>query len=116
VEGEGYLLFEDFNGKGQLVSAKAVAQLTHNHEFLRLAYLNTCKGAVADYNDVFAGVAQTLVRQGIPAVIAMQDEITDEAAVEIARTFYTALALGRSVDGALVHARIALSAEMCDEW
>ncbi|MCB0184825.1 MAG: CHAT domain-containing protein, partial [Caldilineaceae bacterium] len=115
-ESEGQLLFENSQRQGHVVPAKAVALLLHNHPSLRLAYLNACEGAIADQGNVFAGVAQTLVQQGVPAAVAMQDEISDAAAIEMARTFYTALATGRPVDAALSHARVALATRDNDEW
>ncbi|MGB4804374.1 MAG: CHAT domain-containing protein, partial [Anaerolineae bacterium] len=60
--------------------------------------------------------AQTLVREGVPAAVAMQAEISDTGAIELARTFYTALAAGRPVDAALTQARVALSAADSPEW
>lgn len=116
AKGEGQLLFAEPTGRGRRVPAQAVAQLLHNHASMRLAYLNACEGAIADQGNVFAGVAQTLVQQGVPAAVAMQDEITDAAAIEMARTFYTALATGRPVDAALTHARVALATRDNDEW
>lgn len=114
--GAGALLFEDEQQRGQWVSAKSLAMLLHNHPSLRLVYLNACEGAIADEKSGFVGVAQTLVQQGVPAAVAMQDAITDGAAIEIARTFYTALATGRPVDAALTQARVALAAQESDEW
>lgn len=116
ARGEGLLLFEDGAGQGQRVPAEALALLLHTHNALRLAYLNACEGAIANQGNVFAGVAQTLVQQGLPATVAMQDEISDDIAIEMARTFYTALAGGRPVDAALTHARVAVAALDSDEW
>jgi len=114
--GESMLLFEDPAGDAQLVAAENLARLFHNHSSLHLVYLNACEGAIGDESNAFAGVAQSLVQQGVPAAVAMQDEITDRAATELARTFYTALATGRPVDSALTHARVALAAHGNDEW
>jgi hypothetical protein len=58
--------------------------------------------------DPFAGTAQELVRQGIPAVVAMQFEISDEAAITFSLEFYRALADGCPVDAALTEARKAI--------
>ena len=55
-----------------------------DHRSLRLAVLNSCEGARATAADPFSGTAQSLVQQGIPAVVAMQFEITDEAAITFA--------------------------------
>jgi hypothetical protein len=48
------------------------------------------------------------VRKGIPAVIAMQFEISDVAAITLANEFYAAVADGFPVDGALSEARKAI--------
>jgi hypothetical protein len=50
------------------------------------------------------------VQQGVPAVIAMQFEITDEAAITFAEEFYSATADGYPVDAALAAARKAIFA------
>ena len=50
-----------------------------------------------------------LVRKGTPAVIAMQYEITDAAAVELSRAFYVAIRAGLPVDAALTEARKAVA-------
>ncbi|HEX9782153.1 MAG TPA: CHAT domain-containing protein, partial [Opitutaceae bacterium] len=57
------------------------------------------------------GAAQALVRQQIPAVIAMQFEISDEAAASFAHGFYRAIAEALPVDVALVEARKAMFAD-----
>ena len=49
--------------------------------------LRGCRGSATD---PFAGAAQSLVQQGIPAVIAMQFSITDWAAILFAQEFYGA--------------------------
>ena len=51
---------------------------------LRLAVLNACEGARTSSDDPFAGTAASLVHREIPAVVAMQFEITDRAAVVFA--------------------------------
>ncbi len=75
---------------------------------LRLVVLNTCSGAVAPASEAFSGVAVSLVRNGIPAVVAMQFELSDVAAIEIAEHFYATLMKTGSVDKALTAARVEL--------
>jgi len=114
---DGVLLFEDDDGRSRLVSGNYLGTLLHDHPSLRLAILNACEGARTTQSDPFAGVAQQLVRQGIPAVIAMQNEITDTAAIRLAHEFYDALSAGYPVDGALAEARKALFTAGNDiEW
>ena len=80
---DGLLILEDAEERGRRVSAQFLGTLLHDHRPLRLAVLNACEGARASRSDPFAGTAQTLVQQGIPAVIAMQFEVTDEAAIDL---------------------------------
>jgi len=114
---DGVLLLEDERGRGRSVSGQYLGTLMHDERTLRLAILNACEGARTSRSDPFAGTAQSLVQQGIPAVIAMQFEITDEAAITLANEFYTALADGYPVDGALAEARKAILIQENDvEW
>jgi tetratricopeptide (TPR) repeat protein len=108
---EGVLVMRDEAGRGRFVSGQQLGWLLHNHRTLSLAILNACEGAKADRADAFAGTGQSLVQQGIPAVIAMQFEITDEAAKTFAYGFYSALALGQPVETALTETRLTLFSE-----
>ena len=77
---EGVLLLEREKQRGHRVGSQYLGMLLHDHESLRIAVLNACEGARTSKQDPFAGSAQTLVQQGIPAVIAMQFEIADDVA------------------------------------
>ena len=91
--------------------------MIRGHRSLRLVVLNACEGARSARDDPFGGVAQALVRQGIPAVIAMQFEISDPAALVFSQSFYQAIADGLPVDVAMVEARMAMFAEGHEvEW
>jgi hypothetical protein len=71
--------------------------------------LNACEGARSDDpSDPFAGMAQSLIRQGLPAVVAMQFEITDDAAIIFAQELYGAIADGYPLEAALAGARGAI--------
>jgi len=111
------LVLEDENSQSRFVSAQLLGMLLHDERTLRLAVLNACEGARHLHTDPFAGTAQRLVQQGIPAVIAMQFEITDEAAITFAREFYSAVADGHPVDAALAEARKGIYAQGNEvEW
>jgi hypothetical protein len=109
--GEGFLLFEDAHQRSDPIDGKYLGQMLYEHNSLRLAVLNACEGARAanPLNEPFAGVAARLVRNEIPAVIAMQFEITDDAAALFSKSFYEAIARGEPVDSALVQSRQDLS-------
>jgi hypothetical protein len=115
--GEGHLVLEGNAGRADSVSSQYLGTLLHDHRPLRVAVLNACEGARGGRADPFAGTAQSLVQQGIPAVIAMQFEITDDAAVIFAHELYLAIADGCAVDTALAEARKALFAQVNEvEW
>ncbi len=114
---DGVLILENENERGRRVSAQTLGAILHDHASLRLAVLNACEGARTSRTDPFAGVASSLVQQGIPAVIAMQFEISDDAATTFARGFYQALASGYPVDAALSEVRKAIFADNNEmEW
>jgi CHAT domain len=114
---DGVLMMEDAQGRGVVVGAQRLGTLLHDHRSLRLALLNACEGARTDSADPFAGVAQTLVQQGLAAVIAMQFEISDMAAITLANEFYGALADGYPIEAALAEARKAIfNAGNDTEW
>ncbi|MBX2998646.1 MAG: CHAT domain-containing protein [Caldilineaceae bacterium] len=106
--GGGMLLFEDERGDPALVEAERLGRLLANVRNLRLAVLNACEGGRTSASDPFAGVAQTLLRQGIPAVIAMQFPISDTASLTFSHEFYASLADGHPLDRALTGARLAI--------
>jgi CHAT domain-containing protein len=109
---DGLLILKSTSGYGERVSGERLAVLLGNHRTLRLVVLNTCEGARTSTVDPFAGTATTLVRAGnLPVVVAMQFEISDTAAIAFAQGFYSALAAGRSVDAAVIQARLAIFAK-----
>jgi uncharacterized protein YqgC (DUF456 family) len=114
---DGILLFEDEFGRGRRVSGIQVGTILADEVSLRLAVLNSCEGGRSSLQDPFSGVATSLIEREIPAVIGMQFEITDRAAIVFAGEFYSALADGLPVDSAVAEARKAIYADQNDvEW
>ncbi len=75
--------------------------------------LNSCEGARTTLTDPYAGVATTLVQLGVPAVVAMQFEISDRAAIVFAEELYTNL-IGRRdpIDASVSEARKAIYSDV----
>jgi tetratricopeptide (TPR) repeat protein len=113
---EGAIALSDDAGHMHLLRATGLAELLDDHYPLRLVFLNSCEGAKGSESDAFSNTAATLVRRGVPAVVAMQYEITDGAAIEFSRDFYDALADGLPVDAAVTEARAAVSMDSMLEW
>jgi hypothetical protein len=108
---QGFLFFEDAEGQHDAVSAVQLATLLHDHTTLRLLFLNACYGATSQGKSGFAGVAQKVVQQGVPSVLAMQFAVSDAAAIALARDFYASLAAGMAVECALSEARKGIFSE-----
>ncbi|MEX5719451.1 CHAT domain-containing protein [Geodermatophilus maliterrae] len=115
--GDGQLAMEGPTGRAQPISGSDLGALLHDHRTLRLALLNSCEGARGGRTDPYSGTAQSLVHQGIPAVVAMQFEITDRAAIVFTRGFYEAVADGYPLDAAIAEARKAIRLQPNEvEW
>lgn len=56
------------------------------------------------------GIAETLSRAGVPAVVAMQSRFRDQIAPEFARVFYSSIAAHGAIDEAVCEARRCLHA------
>jgi hypothetical protein len=106
--GDGVLVMEDGSGRPREVTGEELGGLLNEYDQTRLVVLNSCEGARTDASDPFAGVAQSLIQQGLPAVVAMQFEITDDAAIIFARELYWAIADGYPLEAALAEARGAI--------
>jgi hypothetical protein len=106
----GILVLETRQGRAQDVSGRTLGSMLQDEESLRLVVLNSCEGARTSRIDPFSGVAGRLLEFDIPAVVGMQFEITDEAAIAFSQALYAQLAQGLPVDGALGPARRAIVA------
>jgi peptidoglycan hydrolase-like protein with peptidoglycan-binding domain len=118
-QGEGMLYLEqETDGSSIGVDSTLFANLLSDQDRLRLVVLNSCEGARTTLTDPYAGVATTLIQLGVPAVVAMQFEISDDAALLFAEELYTNL-IGRQdpIDAAVAEARKAVYTEIdAIEW
>ena len=97
------------DGRADLIEAHRLVDLLRQARPVpRLVVLDSYSGAAAAATNLFSGTAAALVRGGVSAVVAMQYEISDPAAVAFARGFYGALARGRGVDEAVSSGRVAI--------
>ncbi|TVP44549.1 MAG: CHAT domain-containing protein, partial [Gemmatimonadales bacterium] len=106
---EGLLAMVDERGESFRISATQLGRLLADHHTLRLAVLNSCEGAKGSDTNIFSSTSSILMRRGVPAVVAMQYEITDRAAIEFSQVFYEDIARGLAVDTAVTEARKAIS-------
>jgi tetratricopeptide (TPR) repeat protein len=111
---EGFLLLEDEKGDAEETSNDKVVKLLSAYPSLRLVVLSACQSAKRSQNPGYLGLAEQLLAQGVPTVLAMQHSVRDDRASEFARRFYSSLAAGKAVDVALTEARVVLSMEGVD--
>ena len=110
------LIFADRLGGPAVAEAGTVGQLLAG-EGVQLAVINACRAGGGGGGA--ASVAGALVRADIPAVVAMQGALTDEAAAAFAAAFYGAIAAGQPLDRAVTSARkaiLALGGAAAADW
>lgn len=117
---EGQLILENSQNGVDPLDASELAQWLSNpsgDHRVRFAYLNSCSTAKTDSPNPsspaktvsanpFAGVAQRLMRDGdVDAVVAMQTNVEQTAALDIAVGFFDELRRGKSPENAMALAR-----------
>ncbi len=92
--GEGSLLFEDAQHRPQPIAAGVLAEALKGLPSLRLVVLNACRTAQISSDpklDPFSGSASALALAGLPAILAMQLPISDQAALVFSQRLYEML-------------------------
>jgi hypothetical protein len=100
------LRFEDASGDPAEVSARELGILLQRSG-LRLVVLNACNSGALTVNPL-RSLAPALIRAQIPAVVAMQFSVPQEAARAFAGEFYRALADGMPIDMCVTEGRKAV--------
>ena len=113
--GQGFLVFEDDKGGAFNVSARNACEILCQRG-IRLVFLNACETGRGDARgtprrkaDFNRGIAPALVANGVPAVVANQFSVRDDAATEFSQHFYWSLAHGATFGSAAREARIAVN-------
>lgn len=113
------LWLEDTQGNGQAAQDKDIGDVLRRlgqSQRPRLVFLAACQSATRSAANAFVGLGPLLGRAGAPAVIAMQDNVSLNAARTLSRTFYERLATSDGlVDLALNEARGTLDTQHSPE-
>lgn len=112
------LLLEGDDGKVDFVDEERFAQVFEGVRDLRLVTLIACHGGMQSGESPFSGLGPGLVRRGVPAVVAMRQPVSFQAAQGFCSHFYRNLARGGLVDRAVNEARhqLRLAQKYGDEW
>lgn len=104
--GEGAIALEKEDGTKQAVFASQLRAMLRSTS-IKIIYLNACETATHDGVHPINSVARSLIRAGIPAVMAMQFEVPDKTALLFSRELYQSLAQGKPLDLAITEMRQA---------
>ncbi|MDY6945021.1 MAG: CHAT domain-containing protein [Pseudomonadota bacterium] len=113
-DGEGKLVFEGKRGQEMRLGERGVRELFCKRG-LSLVFLNSCQSASGALSEFNKGLAQSLMARGLPALVANQYSVLDSSAASFSKTFYRALAQGRTLGEAACEARIAVNCSMQGE-
>ncbi len=117
-EGKGHLILTDDSGNAVSVAQDDFLNLFPPSHMVRLVVFAACQSDQQVLNRPLAGLAPSMLQKGvgIPAVIAMQDEISVGAASEFTRAFYRDLGQHGYIDTAMANARAAVAINYAHEW
>jgi hypothetical protein len=107
---EGRIMLEDEAGRSDPLSSGELAVMLAGAG-TRLVVLGACQSAARDAHGPWSGVAPALVRNDMPAVVAMQFKVLDANASRFMAPFYAAVLGGRAVDEAVSDGRRAVFLE-----
>jgi hypothetical protein len=103
------VIFEKPDRTSDAIGGEALAAALSGRSETRLVVINACRGSMGASRGIVNPLARTLMGQGLPAVIAMQFEVTDRAAIPFAASFYRMLIATGDVEAALGEARTTIS-------
>jgi len=108
---EGSLIFEDEMGRARPVNGEHLGALLRDHYSLRLVTLSACDVVRTPLTNPYLSIAATLVRRGLPAVVATHSQLSEAATSIFVDKFYGMVANFTPVDVAMSETRRALFAE-----
>lgn len=118
VKGKGRLiLINRKTNKPDYITSEELGTVLAGRK-IRLVVLSACNTSVTDAQDDFASIAETLIRQGIPAVVANQAPVVNKTVAVFVRALYNELLASGNIDKAVTAGRIALKLDLRDglEW
>jgi hypothetical protein len=122
-KGPAHLVLEkaDENGPGYVadyVDESLLSEVFEGDRNLRLVLLLACHGGAPSRDDPFSGLAASIVKRGLPAIVALRQAISLPVAKSFSQLFYANLARSGSVERAVNEARqqLYLLQQDSDNW
>jgi hypothetical protein len=113
------VVLESDDRSAQPIPADRLGGILGNSVRVRFVALNLCVGARVVGREPLSGVAQAIISNGIPAVVGMSTEVTDEAGARFSAPLFRALAYNETIDDAVQAGRIEMDNIRADtriEW
>ncbi len=105
--GEGGIVLADAGNQALPLAADRLGELLRS-QGVRLVVLGACETGRRDNYNVWSSVAASLLKARIPAVVAMQFTVRDDAAAAFSGALYRALVAGYPLDYAVAAGRVAM--------
>ena len=110
VEGRGALILESEAGMSAPIDGETLGVILRSKS-VRVAVLGACQSAERDDLNQWSGVAESLLKAGLGAVVGMQFAVKDAHTIGFMGRFYEALLSGMAIDEAVTYGRIAVAAK-----
>ncbi len=107
---DGVLILEDETGRARPVSGQHLGSLLRDHFPLRLVVLTSLEPQRVSRPNPQLAAGQSLIKRGLPAVVAIQSALDAHSTGVFAQQFYTQVAEFVPIDLALTETRRALEA------
>lgn len=107
IRKKGKIILETEGGDSDRYDSEQLA-ITLGNAGVRLVVMGACNSAARDEGGAWTGVAPALVRENIPAVVAMQYKVLDSNAGNFMAHLYTRVLGGYTIDEAVFEGRQAL--------
>lgn len=104
----GQIAFVNDAGAANWKDAKMFSELFSGHT-PKIVILQACETGKQSETNAFSSVASHLIQQGVPVVIAMQYEVSNQTATSFVTEFYSRIIKGHSVEVAVQKARFKLA-------
>lgn len=112
---KGYLAFRSEDGQVAWVSGEMLGRQLNGRD-IQVVVLSACRSGLVAGTSAFNSIAGALIKQGIPAVVAMQFSIEGQATEVFAENFYIALLARKPLTEAVAEARAGLEAYSNESW
>ncbi len=110
---KGQIVLETMDNKADPYPSDQLARILGDTG-VRLVMLGACNSAARDEGGAWTGVAPALVREKIPAVVAMQYPVADTAASKFMTYAYARVLAGYTIDEAVFEGRLAIFSQAQD--